>query len=619
MALAASILLLLASLLASPDRAAASAGQLRPAVTATVVSGDTWVVSHVPSDSVTSIACADTDDCLVITSAGSTGAIFETSDGGATWTKEESAYPATSLADISCALGTSDCWAVGNESGAAIAEYTSNLGASWSSQNMPSSIIQVAGISCASALDCVAVGTISPDTIEPLGDGAAAVTTDAGSKWRVVDTGSLSLSAVSCPTVQACTAIGNSVPSGFIVGTTNGGASWTIEVRGAADGTVLQSVSCPTSSDCVAVGNNPPVVERTRDGGASWTAAEEAVLWPEMVSCPSADVCWTTNSAGTTAGLYGSTNGGATWFPEAPAVDATGSIACPSVEVCFAVGEVGPGGREDALLTTRDAEGIGCTGLLTEPASMIAPVPGGGGYWLASSSGGVTACGTAPFYGAPRTSQLQGAKVVAITAASDGHGYFLLARNGRVVGFGPGAQVHGSGPSAGTPYVGMAVDAESGGYWLVNSGGGVFALGAPYRGSVLGLGEHVTNIVGITSPPASNGYWLATADGGIYSFDLPFHGSLPGLRLRAHDVTTISAAPVGSGYYLFGSNGGVYALGSGLSYCGSGVSKAGTRFGSGAVTGFDGYWLVSTAGKLSTFNAPYDGDPTSGPMTTAYC
>jgi len=62
--------------------------------------------------------------------------------------------------------------------------------------------------------------------------------------------------------------------------------------------------------------------------------------------------------------------------------------------------------------------------------------------------------------------------------------------------------------------------------------GGIFAFGAPYRGSLGGLPLN-SPIVGMANDPASGGYYEVAADGGIFAFGAPYRGSLGGLPLNS--------------------------------------------------------------------------------------
>ncbi|MGH9023500.1 MAG: hypothetical protein ACRDV9_10440, partial [Acidimicrobiia bacterium] len=76
------------------------------------------------------------------------------------------------------------------------------------------------------------------------------------------------------------------------------------------------------------------------------------------------------------------------------------------------------------------------------------------------------------------------------------------------------------------------------GYWLVASDGGVFAFGAPFRGSMGGkpLNKPMTGMV-----PYGTGYLMVAEDGGIFVFsDRPFSGSL-GSRPPTRPVVSVAA------------------------------------------------------------------------------
>ena len=67
-----------------------------------------------------------------------------------------------------------------------------------------------------------------------------------------------------------------------------------------------------------------------------------------------------------------------------------------------------------------------------------------------------------------------------MAAAPDGQGYWLVASDGGIFSFGPGAHFYGSmgGRHLNDPIVGMAAS-PTGGYWMVASDGGIFSFGTP--------------------------------------------------------------------------------------------------------------------------------------------
>jgi hypothetical protein len=83
----------------------------------------------------------------------------------------------------------------------------------------------------------------------------------------------------------------------------------------------------------------------------------------------------------------------------------------------------------------------------------IAAAPGGAGYWLVAADGGVFGFGRATFFGSGTS--LSPKPVKAIVPTSDGAGYWIVSANGTAAGFGD-AGAQGSRSSAKTAVVGGA-------------------------------------------------------------------------------------------------------------------------------------------------------------------
>jgi RHS repeat-associated protein len=141
-------------------------------------------------------------------------------------------------------------------------------------------------------------------------------------------------------------------------------------------------------------------------------------------------------------------------------------------------------------------------------------------------------------------------------------GYRLVAADGGIFSFGPGAVFHGStgGVRLSQPIVGMASDPATGGYWLVAADGGIFSFDAPFYGSTGGI--HLNQpIVGMAAAPDGKGYWLVARDGGVFSFGpgAVFHGSTGGVRL-SQPIVGMASDPATGGYWLVAADGGIFSF-----------------------------------------------------------
>ena len=173
-------------------------------------------------------------------------------------------------------------------------------------------------------------------------------------------------------------------------------------------------------------------------------------------------------------------------------------------------------------------------------------------FWLATASGSVSAFGV-PSYGSPGTPLNR--PVVSIVPTADSRGYWMVASDGGVFSYGD-ATFHGStgGIHLNQPIVGLTASSDGGGYWLVASDGGVFTFGdARFFGST---GALVLNrpIVGMAATPDGGGYWLVAADGGVFAFgDARFHGSTA--TTPGDPVERIVPTTSGLGYWIVQQNG----------------------------------------------------------------
>jgi hypothetical protein len=298
------------------------------------------------------------------------------------------------------------------------------------------------------------------------------------------------------------------------------------------------------------------------------------------------------------AGKQASADAAAYPCPPTPAQQAAG-VVCQIA--------VGDESGDDAAVSIS----FGTVPATTAPVVTMAGTPGGSGYWLVASDGGVFSFGDAAFHGSMGGQKLN-QPIVGMAPTSNGGGYWLVASDGGIFSFG-NAAFHGSTGSIrlNAPIVGMAATPDGGGYWLVASDGGVFSFGdAGFHGS---MGGQKLNqpIVGMAATPDGKGYWLVARDGGIFSFgDAAFHGSTGALKLN-QPIVGMARTADGNGYWLVAADGGIFSFGD-AAFEGSTGGKPPKQAIRGVAT-FDagpgpGYWLVGSAGGVYNFGAaPYLG------------
>jgi hypothetical protein len=215
-----------------------------------------------------------------------------------------------------------------------------------------------------------------------------------------------------------------------------------------------------------------------------------------------------------------------------------------------AYGVPGYGSMDSAGL----ADGTTATGIALDSAT--------GGYWVLSSSGTVQGF-NAPFLGEPHIPSGgwgQYPAAVAIAAAADGAGYYVLRANGAIDAY--GVEGHGSlaghlhyGVTAPVVAVALAVDPSTGGYWIATSTGNVANFDAPNDGSPFASAHGKYDGVPVTALAAmtdGTGYYVLRANGAVDSYGAPTQGSPTASRslpLGAFaDALTID--PATGGYYV---------------------------------------------------------------------
>jgi hypothetical protein len=113
--------------------------------------------------------------------------------------------------------------------------------------------------------------------------------------------------------------------------------------------------------------------------------------------------------------------------------------------------------------------------------------PGGDGYLLVGSDGGVFTFGTTHFYGSLPGLGKHVRDIRAILPSSTGRGYILVGADGGAFSFGSGVKFHGSLPGEGirvADIVGIALSPDNGGYLMAGSDGLVYGFGDAQAGGM---------------------------------------------------------------------------------------------------------------------------------------
>jgi hypothetical protein len=251
--------------------------------------------------------------------------------------------------------------------------------------------------------------------------------------------------------------------------------------------------------------------------------------------------------------------------------------------------------------------------MTTLPAGTVvgsAALDDGTGYYEVDAAGDVAAFGAATCYGAMTGKHLN-QPIVGMAVDRNTGGYWLVAKDGGVFSF--NAPFYGStgGIHLNRPVVGVTPTLNGTGYYLVASDGGVFTYGdATFAGSTGGI--HLNQpVVGMGLDRSTGGYWLVAKDGGVFSFNAPFYGSTGSIHLNK-PVVGIAPVSDGSGYRLVASDGGVFAFNTPF-YGSTGSMHLNAPIVAGLNNNsYDGYWLTAADGGVFTFSPPNEGMPFYG-------
>jgi hypothetical protein len=278
--------------------------------------GTAWRVE--PSPGAGRAATLDSVSCPSATRCTAVGSLI-IGWNGVSWKVELRSSPFVS---VSC-VAPIWCMAVGVTSGGAPESGYWN-GANWKLEPMPrpahpAQSITLAGVSCTEPSFCLAVGDYS------YGEGAmpsprARDKTLAerwnGSSWQVIRSVDVTrrdqLSAVSCTSPRACTAVGSSASQQFALAERWDGSTWNTQHAPDVDRigyTRLTAVSCSSDSACMALGNYNGGFMAIAESwnGAAWRLHRmpsppqpEPYVQPASLSCTGPAACIAVGTNGST-------------------------------------------------------------------------------------------------------------------------------------------------------------------------------------------------------------------------------------------------------------------------------------------------------------------------------
>ena len=231
--------------------------------------------------------------------------------------------------------------------------------------------------------------------------------------------------------------------------------------------------------------------------------------------------------------------------------------------------------------------GPGIPAVSQATAQVMSPVPL---YWLYTAHGNIYPGPGTSWYRSPAAGGFRRSSVAGMAATADGKGYWVVGSGGRVWAYGDAAQ----NPAQRRPHPIIGIVASpGGGFWLYTAYGNVWgSSGTAWYGSPYASGLRRASITGMASTADGRGYWLVNAAGRVFAF-----GDATGYPTprHAHPIKGIVAAP-GAGYWLYTSHGNVYSS-PGTAWF---RSPAANGFRGSSIAGMavtpdaKGYWLVSS-------------------------
>jgi hypothetical protein len=282
-------------------------------IEATADAGRTWVAQPVgltPTPTLTAISCPTTTLCMAVglSGAGSEGIVLTMHGAGGTWTQAASPAGAVVITSVECS-GPGDCTVIASDGTTFWSVRSSDFGESWQREgSLPAGLEDAGNLACVTGAACLVTGFTA--TTAGHGQGAIAISTDAGATWTATDlpAGTGLVQGAVCTTISSCLAVGTTsttvgavVPAnGALLRSDDGGHTWVLSpaTQPVED---IYGIACPAALVCAMVGTDwigsPAVgtggVAHSSDGGRVFTAATTAYtpLALTAVSCPTTQNC----------------------------------------------------------------------------------------------------------------------------------------------------------------------------------------------------------------------------------------------------------------------------------------------------------------------------------------
>ncbi|MDH2903415.1 MAG: hypothetical protein PXZ08_05630, partial [Actinomycetota bacterium] len=205
----------------------------------------------------------------------------------------------------------------------------------------------LSGVACPTATTCEAVGTGLTNTTQGTtsGPGLIIPITNGVTSTAQAVTGTLSLSAIACPTATSCVALGTS-SSGAVVVSITLAATDTFGVSSTVSGIkAWNAIACPTSTQCEAVagGFSGPMFVPITSGTPGTAQAVTGSYYLSGIACPSATTCEAVgtfeNGASSFVGdIIPIVNGVPGALQQVPGIQNLNGIACPTATSCEVAG-----------------------------------------------------------------------------------------------------------------------------------------------------------------------------------------------------------------------------------------------------------------------------------------